>query len=99
MIRTKWTPREIGLGAALLAVVVFLMTFYVWYQTEAVRLGYDIGKARDEIRKLRDDIRGLELLKAKLLAPERVEKIARESLGLVDPKPEDIIYDDGLVVR
>ena len=99
MIRRKWTPREIGLGAALLAVVIFLMTFYVWYQTEAVRLGLEITANRNRIQKLRDDIRGLELERTHLLAPDRVEKIARESLGLVDPKPEDILYDDALVVR
>jgi hypothetical protein len=28
-----------------------------------------------------------------------VEKIAREELGLVDPKPEEIIYKDGPASR
>jgi cell division protein FtsL len=99
MIRKKWSPREIGLGAAFLLALVALLTFYVWYQTEAVRLGVDIGKREEEIRALKNDILRLELRKAALLTPERVEKIAREDLGLVDPKPGDIIYGDARASR
>jgi len=99
MIRRKWSPKEIGLGAALLLAVVALLTFYVWYQTEAVRLGIDIGKREEEIRALQNEILRLKLQRAALLSPDRVEKIARDNLGLVDPKPEDIIYGDGRIPR
>jgi cell division protein FtsL len=97
MIRKKWSPREIALGAALLVAVVALLTFYVWYQTEAVRLGVDMGKREEEIRALKNDILRLKLQRAALLSPDRVEKIARESLGLVDPGPGEIIFGDGRV--
>jgi cell division protein FtsL len=99
MIRRKWSPKEIGLGAALLLAVVALLTFYVWYQTEAVRLGIDIGRREEEIRALQNEILRLRLQRAALLSPDRVEKIARDNLGLVDPKPGDIIYGDGRVPR
>jgi cell division protein FtsL len=92
MIRRKWSAREIALGTALLLAVVALLTFYIWYQTEAVRLGIEIGKREQEIKGLRDEIRRLELQKAALLAPDRVERIAREALGLVDPTTGEIIY-------
>jgi cell division protein FtsL len=99
MIRRKWSPKEIGLGAALLLAVVALLTFYIWYQTEAVRLGIEIGKREEEIRALQNEILRLKLQRTALLSPDRVERIARENLGLVDPKPGDIIYGDGRAPR
>jgi len=92
MIRRKWRLKEIALGAAFLLALVGLLTFYVWYQTEAVHLGVETSRREAEIKALRDDIRKLELRKAALLASQRVEKIAREELGLVDPKADEIIY-------
>lgn len=93
MVRRKWSSRGIVLGAVLLVTVVGILTFYVWYQTESVKLGIDIGKSEDKIRELEKTIETLELRKAALLDPGRVEKIARESLGLVDPKDDDVIYE------
>lgn len=93
MVRRKWSSRGIVLGAVLLVTVVGILTFYVWYQTESVKLGIDNGKSEDKIRELEKTIETLELRKAALLDPGRVEKIARESLGLVDPKDDDVIYE------
>jgi cell division protein FtsL len=94
MIRRKWSPKEIALGGALLLAVVGLLTFYVWYQTEAVYLGVEIGKREADIKALRDEILKLELKKTGLLTPARVDKIARADLGLVDPLTGEIIYKD-----
>jgi cell division protein FtsL len=99
MIRRKWSPREIFLGAAFLLAMVALLTFYVWYQTEAVRLGVEIEKRGQEITALKNEIRRLELRKAALLSPDRVEKIARGPLGFVDPATGDIIYWSARVSR
>jgi len=93
MVRRKWTLRGIALGAALLVAVIGTLTFYVWYQTESVKLGIDIGKGEDRIRKLEQAIETLKVRKAALLDPARVEKIARESLGLIDPKDDEVIYE------
>jgi len=93
MLRRKWSPRGIALGAALLVAVIGTLTFYVWYQTESVKLGIDIGKSEDKIRELEQAIETLKLRKAALLDPARIEKIARESLGLVDPKDDEVIYE------
>ena len=92
MVRRKWSMKGIALGAALATAAIGILTFYVWYQTESVKLGIDIGKSDEKIRKLEESIEALELRKAALLAPGRVERIARESLGLVDPVDDDIIF-------
>lgn len=93
MVHRKWSPRGIALGAALLVAVIGILTFYVWYQTESVKLGIDIGKSEDRIQKLEQAIEALKLRKAALLDPARVERIARESLGLADPKDDEVIYE------
>lgn len=93
MVRRKWSPRGIALGAALLVTVVGILTFYVWYQTESVKLGIDLGKSEDRIRELEQAVEALKMRKAALLDPARVEKIARESLGLIDPKDDEVIYE------
>jgi len=93
MVRRKWSAKGLALGAALLVAVVGTLTFYVWYQTESVKLGLDIGRTEDRIRELEKNIEALKLRKAELLDPARVERIARESLGLVDPKDDDVIFE------
>lgn len=93
MVRRKWSAKGLALGAALLVAVVGTLTFYVWYQTESVKLGLDVGRTEDRIRELEKTIETLKLRKAALLDPARVERIARESLGLVEPKDEEIIYE------
>lgn len=93
MVRRKWSPRGIALGAALIVAVIGTLTFYVWYQTESVKLGIDINKSEDRIRELEQTVEALKMRKAALLDPARVEKIARESLGLIDPKDDEVIYE------
>jgi cell division protein FtsL len=93
MVRRKWSPRGIALGAALIVAVIGTLTFYVWYQTESVKLGIDINKSEDRIRELEQAVEALKMRKAALLDPARVEKIARESLGLIDPKDDEVIYE------
>lgn len=93
MVRRKAGLRGIALGAALAVAVIGILTFYVWYQTESLKLAIDISRSDARVRELEADIEALKLRRAELLNPGRVEKIARESLGLVDPKNEDISFD------
>jgi len=92
MVRRKGSLKGIALGAALVAAAVGILTFYVWYQTESVKLGIDIGRSDERIRELEESIETLKLRRAALLDPGRVEKIARKALGLVDPEDDAIIY-------
>jgi len=93
MVRRQGTWKGIALGAAFFAATAAVLTFYVWYQTESVKLGLDIANCEDRIRDLEKDIEALKLRKAVLLDPGRVERIARDSLGLVDPDDAAIRYE------
>lgn len=92
MVRRKWNLKGIAAGGALAVAVIGILTFYVWYQTESVKLGLDIGRADRRIRELEERIEALKLERARQLDPARVEKIAREKLGLIDPTDADITY-------
>lgn len=74
--------------------VVSILTFYVWHQIEAIRMGYEIGKLEEKVLNLRKEVERLETRKSYLLRLERVEKIAKEELMLVKPKKEQLIYDE-----
>ena len=92
MIRHKWSLKGIALGAALAAAAIGILTFYIWYQIESVKLGLDIGRSDKRIRELEESIEALKVHRAGLLDPVRVERIARDKLGLIEPVDDDIIY-------
>jgi cell division protein FtsL len=92
MVRRGWNLRGLAIGAALAAAAIGILVFYVWYQTESVKLGLDINARERQIRELEETIEALKLERARLLDPARVEEIAREKLGLVEPAEGDIVY-------
>jgi len=92
MVRRKWNLKGIAFGAALGVAAIGILTFYVWYQTESVKLGLDIDGSDRKIIELQEKIEALKLRRAELLDPARVEGIARDKLGLVEPLDDDIVY-------
>lgn len=92
MVRKKFNRSEVLLAAAIFLVLVAILTFYIWYQAEAIRLGIQIRKCEVEIKLLQSEIQKLQIKKTSLLAPERIEKIARNSLGMVEPKDNQVIF-------
>ena len=92
MVRHKWSLKGIALGTALAAAAIGILTFYVWYQTESVKLGLDTGRSDGRIRELQESIEALRVRRAALLDPARVESIARDKLGLIEPVDTDVVY-------
>ncbi len=95
MVHRKWNIRGLAVGGALAAAAIGILTFYVWYQTESVKLGLDIDRCDKQIREVQEAIEALKLERARLLDPARVEKIARERLGLIEPADVDLSYRGG----
>jgi cell division protein FtsL len=63
---------------------------------ETVRLGYDVGDARREQRKLLENRRLLSLEAATLSQPDRVEAVARTAFEMDVPEsPQIVPMDDG----
>lgn len=75
-------------------IVIFILTFYIWHQMESIRIGYEIGKLEEKVLTLRRQVDELQTEKSFLLSLDRVEKIAKEELNLVEPKKEQLVYDE-----
>ena len=75
-------------------IVIFILTFYIWHQMESIRIGYEIGKLEEKVLTLGREVDELEAEKSSLLSLDRVEKIAKEELNLVEPKKEQLFYDE-----
>ncbi len=93
MVRRRLDRRELLLGGGFVLLLLAVLTLYVWYQTEAVRLGYEIAAERERVAALREEIRSLEARKAALLSLRGVERTARERLGLSDPRPDQVVTE------
>ena len=93
MVSKKYQAKEILLGLACAALAIATLTFYIWHQASLVSLGYQIVRLEDDIARLKEEIKGLQARKAALLALDRVDQIAREKLGLSEPKEGQIIYE------
>ncbi|MCK4363236.1 MAG: cell division protein FtsL [Candidatus Aminicenantes bacterium] len=94
MVRKKYTTKEIMLFVSCTIIVIFILTFYIWHQMESIRIGYEIGKLEEKVLTLGRQVGELQTEKSFLLSLDRVEKIAKEELNLVEPKKEQLVYDE-----
>jgi cell division protein FtsL len=94
MVRKKLDRKEIAAAAGCILLAVATLTFYIWHQAAIIQIGYQTSRLEEKMAGLKKDIKMLETDKAALLAPDRVDRIAREELQLVEPKPEQIMYED-----
>ncbi len=65
---------------------------YVWQQTQVVRVGYSINQLKLQIEERENENRTLRIKLNNLGSLERVEKIAKERLKMINPPSENIIY-------
>ncbi len=90
------TPRGRSLRAralALFAVTLFFTSAalaHVWVRLQVVRLGYQISQETDREKRLQQVHRKLQVERALLRSPERLERLARERLNLTMPDPGTI---------
>lgn len=63
-----------------------------WPRLHDLRLRYEYRSLRVQQTELLRENRRLRLIRARLQSLRRIEAIARERLGLIDPKPGQIIW-------
>lgn len=74
-----------------LLLLVGASLFYVWTRIQVIHLGYEISKALKESQTLTDTNKRLRLEVATLKSYARIERIAKEELKMVKPKPDQVI--------
>ncbi len=65
--------------------VVICSAVYVWCQKEVIKTGYETSRALALHKKLLKVNRALKVEVAMLSSPERIERLAREELGMTHP--------------
>jgi len=91
-------PRSTGKVIAVMLLTAFFTTAalaHVWVRLQVVRLGYSISQATERETKLQQMHRKLEVERALLRNPERLQRLARERLHLSMPDPAAIQTVDG----
>ena len=73
-----------------LAIIIF-GSIYVWQGNESRRLGYEISDKSERISTLSEENKYLTMKIMDITAMDNLEEIARKRLGLVQPKPSDIV--------
>jgi cell division protein FtsL len=71
----------------LMAFFTFAALAHVWVRLQIVRLGYGISRETEKEKDLQQAHRKLEVERALLRNPERLERLAREKLALTLPDP------------
>ena len=72
------------------AAIVTAATAHVSLRYRVIRAGYELSERGTELRTLEQQNRKLRLELSLLRSPERIERLARDKLGLVRPDPEHI---------
>ncbi|MBI3993286.1 MAG: cell division protein FtsL [Candidatus Lambdaproteobacteria bacterium] len=94
--RTQVQPRS--RRAARLALMLFcagLITvgavFYLWQRYQYIRLGFEVAALRAQLEQLERRLEPLQVEADFLSRPERIDALARDTLGLVPPVPSQVI--------
>ena len=83
--------RELWTSLGIFSLLVSVLLFSAWQHFELLRHGYRIEQVQRD-RADEDDInRHLRLELETLRAPQRIEKLATERLGMVAPGPADAV--------
>jgi cell division protein FtsL len=92
--RRPWIQREslefistVALGLLILAAALL----YVWQHIHVVRQGYEIERLRERQAALVQENKALTIELGQLRSLRRVAEIARERLGMVTPKPGQVV--------
>jgi cell division protein FtsL len=89
--RLRWDVLEMLPTVGLGLLVLLAALLYVWQHTYVVHLGYEIERLREYQAGLVQENKELKLEIGQLRSLKRVEEIARTRLGMVTPKPGQVI--------
>ena len=82
--------RELRKLAIYGAAIVVPLLVYVWQRVEFLRISYQVEALKKDRGDLQEQNKRLVVERSFLLSPDRIERLARHDLGLVDPPPGDV---------
>ena len=90
-LRRTWKRRRATAISAFFLWFLLSGFAYVWCRVQVVQLGYLLSDAHRQHTQLLNDNKKLQLELARLKAPERLERIAIQKLGLRHPTKDQIV--------
>jgi cell division protein FtsL len=88
---SKWRRKRLATITAIFLWLLLSGFGYVWCRVQVVKLGYKLSDSHQLHTRLLNDNKKLHLELARLKAPERVQHIAIEQLGLKHPTKDQIV--------
>ena len=89
--RKKRSLKFTFVGLALMALFIGELLLYTWSRVQCVRIRYEISEQAKEQKRLMAFQDNLKIELARLKSPQRIAKIAKTKLGLIIPKPSQMI--------
>ena len=89
--RKARNPKIVAAWLAFMGLFIAELLFYTWSRVQCVQIRYeisDITANQKRLERLQDNLK-IEL--ARLKAPQRISKIAKQQLGLVAPTSKQLI--------
>lgn len=88
----KSREQLLPLGVVAMGLAVLLGVFcFLWVRIYIIDIGYRISETLETGTALQEENRQLRIARASLVAPARIEGIAREKLGMVEPDTTQVI--------
>lgn len=84
--RARELRRLLVYGAAILVPLLA----YVWQRVDFLKISYQVEALKKERQELQEQNKHLGVERSFLMSPDRIERMARRELGLVDPSPADV---------
>lgn len=96
MSRKKKQPKRrnfkfMFMGLALMGLFIGELLVYTWSRVQCVRARYEISEQAKEQERLIAYQDNLKIELARLKSPRRIARIAKNQLGLITPKPSQMI--------
>ena len=88
--RDRQKSRELWRFLFTAAVLAVPVLGYVWQRVDFLRVSYRYERLQKEKQGLLEQMEQLKVERATLMDHDRIERLARQRLGLVDPSPDDV---------
>ncbi len=83
----KLSLMMVGIGLTVLAGLFM----FLWVRIYVLEIGYEMSKSMDLHDRLVQKNRALRIERASLISPSRIEKIAKNKLGMVVPDSNQVV--------
>jgi cell division protein FtsL len=93
--RDRKRLRELALVTLLVLPLGLGLLADIWIHMRVIEAGYRLNQLERSLRELERQERRLRLEASYLASPQRVEALAVEQLGMIEPAPEQMLFVEG----